>query len=73
VINKTTKEMTYDKVLTKKNGEVSYITLDVDGDLIFGISGVCCEPLETDETFIPIIISAKLSEKGTFENTLFEK
>lgn len=73
VINKMTKSITYDKVLPKKNSEVDFISLDVNGSILFGIGSICCQTMDTDAAFKPLIITDKLNDEGIFENDMFDK
>ena len=73
VINKKTSAITFEKVIAKKNGEVSLISSDANGNIIIAIGSFCCQGYDTDSEFIPQIILDKLNSSGVFENDLFTK
>lgn len=72
VINKTSHNVCYSKVLTKKNAEVNSISLDSDNNIIITIGGVIRREEKVNE-FYPQIIIDKLGSDGKFINDLFIK
>lgn len=73
VINRKTNSISYKKVIAKKNGEVSLINSDSNGNIIIAIGSYCCQAYDTDSEFVPQIIIDKLDSKGFFQNELFNK
>ena len=72
VINRITKQITYEKVLAQKNSEISFIGSNDSGGIVLGVGTYCCKDLETDTDLKPYIIIDSLNIDGVFENDLFD-
>lgn len=72
VINRITKQITYEKVLAQKNSEISFIGSNDSGGIVLGVGTYCCKDLETDTDLKPYIIIDSLNTDGVFENDLFD-
>ncbi|MFV0572485.1 MAG: leucine-rich repeat domain-containing protein [Xanthomarina gelatinilytica] len=79
VIDRKTKQITYEKVLPLKNHQIDFINLtqnigkDDNGKILITIGTPCCKSnFETDKELKPQIIIDRLLDSGVFENNLFE-
>ena len=70
VINKTTHDISYTKVIAKKNAMVNTINFDSNNNVIISIGGLA-KYEETDNQFFPQIIIDKIDANGKFINDLF--
>jgi hypothetical protein len=69
VVNKITKQITYDNVIPQKNGTIAMIGFDGENNIEFT---TCCFSSSCYNTnFTPYIIRDKLNFDGKFENNLF--
>lgn len=73
VIDKTTKQITYEKTIPLKNHQVDFMNLTLNnGEILISIGSPCCKSnYDTDKNLSPQIIIDNLQSNGTFENDLF--
>ncbi len=72
IINKLTKNVTYDKVIPMKNFVISSINFDDNKNVILGIGLIQNIHPSSDKDYVTEIIIDKLLPNGTFEKDLFE-
>lgn len=72
VLDKNTRQITYDKVIPKKNYQVDFMTTTNEGNILFSLGTPCCKTnYDTDKQLEPQVIIDSLSKSGTFANDLF--